>query len=193
VSDLPKLGKLQCLTRPSLVQTFRDYFATLNPRPRELTGDLVRNVWQRLPLEDHDPRASRELILAALYMMHMESLVNPSWKPNFQPPNSNQFSTYRNKFLGLYDNWVRCSCGCERLWSFANGIEGLKYDQQKKHGRACLAEVKPNDAKSSGISKIFRVGEERRRKEALHFFDQNRSGWNRHQRPGDRLRIAMVD
>jgi hypothetical protein len=93
--------------------------------PRELrTGNLVRHVWARLPLEGYQS-AKMDAVMAAIYMVHREARVNESFRPNFSPPNSNQFSDLRAKFLWRYANWVRCACGCGRLWSFSNGMEGL--------------------------------------------------------------------
>ena len=31
----------------------------------------------------------------------------------------------------LAANEVRCACECRRFWSFANGMDGVAYDQQK--------------------------------------------------------------
>ncbi|RYO92031.1 hypothetical protein DL762_001860 [Monosporascus cannonballus] len=142
---------------------FHNYFARLNPMPRELrNGDLVKQVWARLPLEGHDSAKTRDVVMAAIYMVHMEARVNESFRPNFSPPNSNTFSYHRAKFLWWYANWVRCACGCGRMWSFANGKEGLAYDRWKM-----------DKNKGGGAEKTFN--------EALRLFDKNRVEWIKQQ------------
>ncbi|RYP25003.1 hypothetical protein DL765_000231 [Monosporascus sp. GIB2] len=179
---------------------FHNYFARLNPMPRELrNGDLVKQVWARLPLEGHDSAKTRDVVMAAIYMVHMEARVNESFRPNFSPPNSNTFSYHRAKFLWRYANWVRCACGCGRTWSFANGKEGLAYDRWKMDkNKRCAAEVPAEMAGSSQglstgsgslISKLFRGGAEKRFNEALRLFDKNRVEWIKLQDEEDRIQI----
>ena len=134
--------------------------------------------------------------MAAIYMVHMESRVNESFRPNFSPPSSNQFSYHRAKFLWRYANWVRCACGCGRLWSFANGKEGLSYDRWKTDkNKPCAAEVPTDTAApahglaASLLSKVFRSGAEKRFSEALRLFDKNRLEWIKTQEEDSRIQI----
>ncbi|RYP36266.1 hypothetical protein DL767_003419 [Monosporascus sp. MG133] len=185
-------GVYKAMCDPSTDNRFHDYFANLNPVPQGLKGDLVKRVWLRLPLEEQ-ASANKDLILAAIYMIHMEGLVNPTYRPNFSPPDSNQFSYYRAKFMWRYGNWVRCSCGCGRIWSFANGVEGLRYDRWKSADRKCQAEVPGTPPRgSSKLMKVFNMMAEKKQKNALRFFEKNRLSWNELQKEEDRIQLGSM-
>ncbi|RYP19453.1 hypothetical protein DL765_003354 [Monosporascus sp. GIB2] len=109
-------GVYKAMCDPSTDNRFHNYFANLNPVPQGLKGDLVKQVWLRLPLEEQ-ASANKDLILAAVYMIHMEGLVNPTYRPKFSPPDSNQFSYYRAKFMWRYGNWTRT------ILDWADGFE----------------------------------------------------------------------
>lgn len=175
---------------------FQSYFARLNPMPRELAdGKLVRQIWARLPLEGPDPGANRDVTMAALFMVHMETRVNDAFRPNFSPKHSGVFAYHRAKFVWRYANWVRCACGCGRMWSFANGLEGLTVERNMPDkSRACLAVLPDGDGKggSKGVlGRWFGVTSSGEKKvaKALKLFNVNRLDWNRLQSEEERTDV----
>jgi len=157
---------------------FQTYFARLNPMPCELAdGKPVRQIWARLPLEGPDPGANRDVTMAALYMVHMETHDNDSFLPNLSPKHSGIFSYHRAKFIWRYANWLRCTCGCGRMWSFANGLEGLTIERNMADkSQACLV-ILPDgnfkDRSESVLGRWFSVtgSSEKKMAKALKLFN----------------------
>jgi hypothetical protein len=98
-------------------------------------------------------------------MMHVESFI-----PNCEPK---PMSINRRKILECYGNWVSCTCGCGRKWSFANGPEGLRRDGGKRK------ECKAAKWKDAGPLRRRLMGMRRDVTTKLELFDQNRKSWLR--------------
>jgi hypothetical protein len=126
--------------------------------------ELISRVWQRID-ERRTSRLPRNLVLAVLYMLHVEFVM-----PEHQPK---PISPRRRKVLECFGNWVTCACGCGREWNFAGGFDGLRRDQLKR--KKCL----PSKWKDAGPFQRrimdLRQGTDR----GPELYDQNRTNWLR--------------
>lgn len=145
------------------VEDFRQQLVGNQPR-----ADLVPIIWARV-----DPQRKlllpRNLVLALLYMLHVESFI-----PNHTPKNMDEsnvtFGLERRKILECYGNWVSCACGCGTSWNFAIGIDALRRDTNKR--KSCEAA----EWKDAGRLRRFLQSDKKRGPE---LYDQNRRAWFR--------------
>jgi hypothetical protein len=146
-----------------LVESFRQQLVGNKP-----PAELVPVIWARI-----DPQRNlllpRNLVLALLYMLHVESFI-PNHTPKNMDVSNVTFTLERRKILECYGNWVNCACGCGRKWSFANGLAGLRKDTSKRRG--CEA------AKWKDAGRFRRLLQRNKRK-CAELYDQNRRTWLR--------------
>jgi hypothetical protein len=117
---------INCITLPihlnrmcSADEAFAHQFTSSHVSPA-----LVQTSWQRLAKPNM--ALKHNYVLAAIYMIHVER-VHPN--KNLAP---RPFSDRRWRILDKYGDWVKCGCGCDTSWSFANGKYGMQRDVNEK-------------------------------------------------------------
>jgi hypothetical protein len=122
-----RLSPLRKSAEHHIVEAFLQQFTLRRPSP-----ELVAIVWERVD-PHHKYLLPRSHTLALLYMLHVETYTDLT--PVNQQRDRIMFTADRIHFIGCYGNWVNCSCGCGRQWTFAIGEHGI-WRAGGKTGRA---------------------------------------------------------
>lgn len=96
---------------------FLQSFNATRPTPRK-----VAEVWARLLRDKSDVANSRQplsLVMATLYMLHIESFIDDS-----RPVDLDHVDGPRRRSLKRFDRWIPCECkrACGKEWCFVNDV-----------------------------------------------------------------------
>jgi hypothetical protein len=159
-----------------MVEAFVQQFTLRRP-----SQDLVAIIWERVD-PHHTYLLPRSHTLALLYMLHVDTYTDLA--PMNRPRDSITFTADRIHFIGCYGNWVDCSCGCGRQWTFATSRQGL-WRNGGEDGRA----GRKGACKAVG-EKECRPEMRWRYRDETDYEEENRQKWFSNPEAMRRLRIS---
>jgi hypothetical protein len=114
-----------------------------------VSSTIIQTAWQRFAKPN--TLLKRNHILAAVYMIHIRRTFPDA---NYEP---RPFSARRWQILEHYGDWVKCGCGCDTTWSFANGAYGMQRGVNER-----TRECKVQRWRDAGVLGKVRWGEGKR-------------------------------